>query len=242
MPRAATTDTAAPFAKLVNLDDQLVGCWAGAQRKQQRDYDTGDPKWKDQPAPNGERVPMQEEVNWFVAMPGTTAVTGNVEEGDTTDIEPGDQVRFAFSGFRWHNVIEARKQLPAMPNYKIRKGREAVSDVYTVRVVGWSKQVKNAAQAAKDGFTVDDDRVVIRSDDDRKKFVAWLMDHKVTNLNLAKDLEVTVRRINLPDEQEYDEAADALNVEAPWNRAKSDDAPASGGGAATPDYDDEEPF
>lgn len=240
MPRQATTTTGAPFAKLVSLGDKLVGAWAGAQKKQQRDYETGDPKWKDDLNADGERVPMLEEVNWFIAMPGTVAVTGNVEEGDTSPIESGEPVRFAFSGFKWHSVIEARKALPALAEFNIRKGREAASDVYTIALVGWSKQVKNTAQAAQDGFTVDNDRVLIRSDEDADKFVSWLRKQKVQNLNLAKDLEITVRRVDLPDEAEYDQAACELYDTSPWERR--DEAPATQAGSDGLGDDDEAPF
>ena len=54
--------------------------------------------------------PVKEEILWLVAMPGTTAVTG--KDDDHSPIEPLDVVRFAVSGYRWGQVIDARKALP----------------------------------------------------------------------------------------------------------------------------------
>lgn len=248
MPRQEQTTVGAPFAKLVNLGDQLVGCWGGASRKQQRDYESGDPKWKDKPDPNGERVPALEEVNWFVALPGTTAHTGNADDG-FDDIAELDVVRFSFSGFKWHSVIEARKQLPAMEQFKIKKGKEATTDIYTIRLAGWSKQTKNADAARKAGFTVVEDRIIITSDEDADKLVASLR-RQGGNTTLAKDLEVTVRRFDPATEQRFVDAADDVWDSEPWKQrsdtqADNDraDGPHDDGAPHPADvYDDEEPF
>lgn len=247
MPRQQESAVGAPFAKLVNLGDSLVGAWGGALRKQQRDYDTGDPKWKDTLDDNGQRVAMLEEVNWFVAMPGTSASTGNADDG-YEQIEPGDIVRFSFSGFKWHNVIEARKALPAVPEQGIKKkGKEASSDVYTITLSGWSKETKNAEGARKAGFTVVEGRIIVTTDEEADKLISHLR-KQGGNINLAKDLTIEVRRNDFADEQEWADAADDLWDSEPWKQRAADDNGSSGSSDGDPgpsdpgeDYD-EEPF
>jgi hypothetical protein len=241
MPRQAQETTGAPFAKLVNLGDTLIGAWGGAQRKQQRDYESGDPKWKDQPGPDLERVPLLEEVNWFVAMPGTTAKTGTADDG-YGDVAEGDVVRFSFAGFKWHNVIEARKGLPALGNYGVRKGREASSDVYTITLAGWSKETKNPEGAVKAGFTVEAGRIVLRTEEEADRAISMLR-KQGGNINLAKDIDITVRRADMDSEKQWADMADELWDSAPWKAEPVSGPDTEHAAAGSSAYDDDEaPF
>jgi hypothetical protein len=211
MPHAAVTTTAAPFAKLVELGDQLVGAWAGAVKRQQRDFETGDPVFKrDDPSKQA-----LEEVNWFIAMPGTTAKLGP-QGGPYETIEPGATVRWSFSGFKWGQVIDARKGLPAVADFKIKAGGEASSDVYTIKLIGYSVATENPAGAEKAGFTVVDKRIVMRSEEEREKWVLAMMRQGQKNLNAANDFEVTARRADFTAEAQWVALADELWLSKPW--------------------------
>ena len=123
-----------PFAKLLNLGDELEGALASKPRecvREQREFGKDEVKLR-----NGK--PVKEEILWLVAMPGTTAVTG--KDDDHSPIEPLDVVRFAVSGYRWGQVIDARKALPAANGFKA--GESASGDVYRIRLVGWSAETE----------------------------------------------------------------------------------------------------
>jgi hypothetical protein len=242
MPHAAVTTTAAPFAKLVELGDQLVGAWAGAVKRQQRDFETGDPVFK------RDDVTKQalEEVNWFIAMPGTTAKLGP-QGGPYTPVEDGATVRWSFSGFKWGQVIDARKNLPAVAEYKIKAGGEASSDVYTIKFIGWSAQTENPAAAEAAGFTVVDKRIILRTDEECDRYVL-AQRKRGGNTNPAKDYEVTARRADFTGEAQWVELADELWTSKPWEAQPApaeapihaaDGAPHPADAANEPD---EEPF
>lgn len=238
MPRQANIASCAPFAKFVKLGDTLVGAWGGAARRQSFDYDTRKPAFKrDDPT-----KPLLEEVNWFVAMDGTTAAVGS--DGDYETIAPGSVVRFSFQGFKWNQAINARKELAAMPSFKIAKGREAYGDVYTIALAGWSAETKNPEAARKAGFTVVEQRIVLRSQDEKDQYVL-AQSRTGGNTNPAKDLTVAVRRIELPNEQKWDDLADELANTEPWKMqsAPSDDGAPHQAEGGTPSFDpSEEPF
>jgi hypothetical protein len=243
MPRQANIGGGAPFAKFVNLGDTLIGAWGGAMQRQAYDYDTRKPAFRrDDPT-----KPLREEINWFVAMDGTTAATGS--DGDFASIEPGSVVRFSFMGFKWNQVIKAREVLAAMPEFKIAKGREAYGDVYTIALAGWSAETKNPDAARKAGFTVAENRIVLRTPEQKDQYVLH-QSRSGGNTNPAKDLTVTVRRIDLPNEAKWDELADALASTEPWKVQAApagegyvdDGAPHPADGPA-PSFDpNEEPF
>lgn len=220
MPKQAQVSGGAPFAKFVNLGDTLIGAWAGAAQRQAYDYDTRKPAFKrDDPS-----KPQLEEVDWFIVMDGTTALVGS--DGDYEILAPGSVVRYAFQGFKWGQAIEARKTLPAMPQFKIDKGREASSDVYTIRLAGWSAETKNEDAARKAGFTVVEKRIILANQDEKDKYVL-AQSRTGGNTNPAKDLTVAVRRIELPNEQKWADLADELYDTEPWKRQA---APAGGDG------------
>lgn len=226
---------AAPFAKVIRIGDQLVGAFAGSHQRQKRKF--GDPNVK-LTKPDGR--PLLEEVMYFVAMPGTTAVTGNVEKGDTAPIQPGDHIRYSVSGFRWGQVIEARKTLPAFSGFA--SGQTVSSDVYTFKLVGYSAATENPAGAQQAGFTVVDGRIIMRSEEDHEK---WVLNQVRRNAsaNAAHEFEVSVRRIDQATEKAWEQAADALFLEKPWEKgATADDDPVPAGQATDlPDLPDE-PF
>lgn len=219
MPRQANIGGGAPFAKFVNLGDTLIGAWGGAMQRQAYDYDTRKPAFRrDDPT-----KPLREEVNWFVAMDGTTATIGS--DGDFEPIAPGTVVRFSFQGYKWNQAINARKELASMPAFKIAKGREAYGDVYTIALAGWSAETKNPEAARKAGFTVVENRIVLRNQDEKDQYVL-AQSRQGGNTNPAKDLSIAVRRIELPNEQKWDDLADELAKTEPW---KSAAAPAGDG-------------
>lgn len=213
MPHAATTTTtAAPLAKLVDLGDTFVGAWAGSIRRQARDFATRDPLFRrDDPSRQ-----VLEEINWFIAMPGTTAKLGTAEDGYET-IEAGAEVRFLFSGFKWGQAIEQRKALPAVAEFNIGKGREASSDVYTIRLVGWSSATENPEAARKAGFTVVEKRIVMTTDDEHEQWVLARV-KQGANTNAARDFQVTIRRADFTAEHEWVKLADALWERKPWEQ------------------------
>lgn len=237
MARAADTGgEGSPFAKFVDLDDTLIGAFGSSPRecrRQVRDYDTGEPEFK------GDGKPVWEEVMHFVAMPGTTAHTGDADKG-YEPIEEGSEVRFSVKGYKWGQVIDARKQLPPYAGFKA--GQPCSGDVYTIRLAGWSAETKNVQAAEKAGFTVVDGRIILRSQEDKDRYVL-AQSRNGGNTNPAKDYEVSIRRPN-PDEKRWEQAADELFDSAPWRRASgSTSAPTNGGnGSDTAVYGDDEPF
>lgn len=233
MARAADTGGAgAPFVKFIDLGDTLVGAFGSAPReckRQVRNFDTGNPATKD------DGSPKWEEVMYFIAMPGTTAKIGTADSGlGFEPIEEGAEVRFSVQGYKWGQVIDARKNLPPYAGFKA--GQPCSGDVYTITLAGWSAETKNPGAAEKAGFTVQDGRIVLRTEAEREKYV--LAQIKTGgNTNPAKDYTVTIRRPN-PDEKRWEQAADELFDRKPWART-----PAPVGGGDHPDeLGDEEPF
>lgn len=222
MAIATDVGTGTPFAKLVELGDVLIGACASDpkySKRQARNFDTGNPAVKD------DGKPRLEEILHLVAMPGTTARAGDAEKGYTV-ITEGDHVRYALQGFKWGQVIEARKNLPAFAGFKA--GQTCSSDVYTIRLAGWSAETKNPTAAQSAGFTVVEGRIVLRSQEDKDRYVL-AQSRQGGNTNPAKDLEITVRRIT-PDEKRWEQAADELFLTKPWEVA----APAAAGGSGDP--------
>lgn len=196
------------FAKFTRIDDTLVGAFGSSPRecqRQARNFDTGNPMVKD----TGK--PLLEEIMWFVACPGTTVRKGNPDAGYET-IEPLDAVRFSVQGYKWGQVIDARKQLPAANGFKA--GQACSGDIYTIKLVGWSAETKNPAAATKAGFTVVDGRIVLRSQEDKDRFVLH-QSNNGGNTNPAKDFEVTIRRPE-PADKAYEQAADEMFLAKPW--------------------------
>lgn len=219
----------APFAKFVDLGDTLVGAFASAPdqcRRQVRNYETKEPMVK----PDGR--PVLEEVMWFIAMPGTTARTGNPEQGFQA-IAEGDHVRLSVSGYKWGQVIQARRALPAYAGFAA--GAACSGDVYTIRLAGWSAETKNPAGAQQAGFTVVEGRIILRSQDEKDRYVL-AQSRTGGNTNPAKDYEITIRR-PLPDEKRWEQAADELFDVKPWQRQP---AAVGGGSGEADDYG--EPF
>lgn len=230
MARAADTGgEGSPFAKFVDLGDTLVGAFGSAPReckRQVRNYDTGNPAVKD------DGSPKWEEVMYFIAMPGTTAKLGNADSGFEV-IEEGAEVRYSVSGFKWGQVIDARKALPPYSGFKA--GQPCSGDVYTITLAGWSAETKNPAAAEKAGFAVQDGRIILRTEADREKYV--LAQIKTGgNTNPAKDYTIAIRRPTA-DEKRWEQAADELFDRKPWTRV-----PAAVGGGSDEHLGDDEPF
>jgi hypothetical protein len=225
------TGTGTPFAKFVNLGDRLIGAFGSHPRectRQAINFETRKPAWK------SEGVPLKEEVLWLIAMPGTTAALGNPDSG-YTPIEPGTKIRFAVSGFKWGQVIDGRKNLPAHAGF--RAGQLCSGDVYTVELVGWSAETKNPSGAQAAGFTVVEGRIVLKTQDEKDKYVL-AQSRNGGNTNPAKDLAITIRRVT-PDEKAWEQLADEMYLAKPWLQAAAN-APAAGDGDA---YDPgNEPF
>jgi hypothetical protein len=247
MPFAATTTgTAAPFVKFAEIGDTFIGAYGGGTNRQQRDYKTGDPKFKD----DGIK-PMLEELMFFVAMPGTTAVVGNLERGETSPIAEGEIVRYAVSGFKWGQVIQARKDLP--PAFGFKSGQTCSSDVYTFTVSGFSAATDNAGAAKQAGFTVVEGRIVMTTPDDHERWVLHQV-KKGGNANAAKDFTVSIRRADEVAEKAYMQQADELFQSKPWEQGAEAPtgpgpfspapaaAPGGAGGSTYEPLGDEEPF
>lgn len=236
IPTQTTTST--PFAKLVEIGDTIVGAYGGSLVRQMRNFKSGEAEWKD----TEKTKPRQEEVLWLVAMPGTTAKVGNVEKGDLAPIEAEAVIRYAVSGFKWGQVIEARNNLPAA--FGFRAGQTCSSDVYGIRLIGWSASTENAEGARKAGFTVVDGRIQMRSQEDKEKYVlARARANQPTGV--GTDLEITVRRIDQATEKRFEQLADELYMSKPWEQTAST-APAAEYTPAGPHPADsadwEEPF
>lgn len=216
----------APFVKFNECGDTLVAAFAGGKSRQQQDFKTKELKFKD----NGK--PLLEEVMHLVAMPGTTARTG--EADSPQPIDDGAHVRFSVAGWKWGMVIDARKALPPYAGFPA--GQSCSGDVYTITLVGWSAETENAAAATKAGFTVIDGRIVMRSREDKQRYVLAQSD-RGGNTNPAKDYEITVRRPTA-DEKRWEQAADELYATKPWERATA----SVGGASSDDDADDMKPF
>jgi hypothetical protein len=234
MAIATSSAGTSAFAKFTELGDKVIGALGSdpfLSKRQQRDFDTQRPKFKD------DGRPAMEEILHLIAMPGTTARTGNADSG-YEPIEDGDHIRYALAGFKWGRVIDARKGLPARGGF--RAGQSCSGDVYTIELVGWSAETKNAKAAEAAGFTVRDGRVILRSQEEKDRYV--LAQSKAGgNTNPAKDIEITIRRPT-DAEKAWEQAADRLFESKPWvfqaNDETSGQAP---GNAHAPDFD-EEPF
>lgn len=222
----STGGSGSPFAKFNNVGDTLIGAFASdptACKRQARDFDSGDPKVKN------DGKPLLEEVMYFVALPGCTAVTGNAENG-FEPIEPLDEVRYSVQGWKWGQVIDARKNLPAHAGFKA--GQPCSGDIYEITLVGWSAETKNVAAAEKAGFTVVDGRIVIRTQEEKDAYVL-AQSRNGGNTNPAKDFTVSIRRPT-PADKAYEQAADELFLRKPWAKAAA--------AVAADELGDEEPF
>ena len=200
-----------PFAKLIDLGDTLVGAFGSSPReckRQARNFDNGNPMTKD------DGRPFLEEVLYLVALPETTAKKGNADSG-YEPIDPLEVVCFTVQGYKWGQVIDARKALPANAGFKA--GQPCSGDIYTIRLVGWSAETKTPAAAERAGFTVTDGRIILRTQEDKDRFVLH-QSRNGGNTNPAKDLEVSIRRPTAADKA-YEQAADELFLEKPWQRA-----------------------
>lgn len=236
MAIATPSVSSTPFAKLVSVGDTLVGAYGGSLTRQRHKFQAPETLlFKD----NGK--PLLEEVLYLVAMPGTTAKTGDAEKGTVAVIEPEAVVRYSVSGFKWGQVIEARKGLPAFSGFGA--SQTCSSDVYTFRLVGWSVGTDNPEAAGRAGFTVVDKRIVIREEADLDRYV--LQRTKAgQNANVGKDLEVTIRRIDQTAEKRFEQLADELYLSKPWERTGAEPTPdyAPSGPHPADAADDEEPF
>ena len=224
----------APFAKFNRLGDKLVGAFASHAKESQRQktkFKTGELVYKS--GKNGEQVPALEEVMHFVAMPGTTAQVGTVEAG-YEPVEAGTHVRFSVSGFNWGQVIDQRKKLPARAGFK--EGEPCSGDVYVIELVGWSVATENPGGAERAGFTVQGNRIVMRTEEEREKYVLH-QTRSGGNSNTGKDIVITVRRPS-DDEKRWEQAADELYTQKPWKKQL---ATVGGGGSGDDDLDNE-PF
>lgn len=231
MAQAADVASGSNYAKLIDLGDKIVGAFGSSPnecRRQSTKYGTGELLFKD----NGK--PQLEEVLWLVAMPGTTAKKGNAENG-YEPLEVMDTCLFSVSGYKWKQVIDARKALPAANGFKA--GQACSGDVYEIELIGWSAETPNPKAAEAAGFTVVDGRVVLRTQQEKDEYVL-AQSRKGGNTNPAKDLAITIRRPTTADKA-YEQAADELFLAKPWNRQM-----ASVGASSAPaqDYGDEEAF
>lgn len=204
----------APFAKFNRLGDKLIGAFASHARESQRQktkFKSGEPVFK--AGKNGEQVPALEEVMHFVAMPGTTAQVGTIEAG-YEPITEGSHVRFSVSGFNWGQVIDQRKKLPARAGFK--EGEPCSGDVYVIELVGWSVATENPAAAERAGFTVNGNRIIMRTEEERDKYVLH-QTRSGGNSNTGKDIAISVRRPT-DDEKRWEQAADELYAQKPWKK------------------------
>jgi hypothetical protein len=241
----APSGSGAPVVKFTKIGDTFIGAYVGEGKPQQRrtykpDGSLGDLMFK----PDGK--PALQAIKHFVAMPDTTAVTGNLVKGETYPIAAGDHVRVIVNGWKWGQHIEAAKSLPAFG--KTKAGVMLSTDVYTVTAVGYSATAgDNAAALKKEGLKVIDGRVIMTTEEDHEKWVLFQVRNHA-NSNAAMDFVVIARRYDPATESEWGDAADALWLEAPWEQEKrdDDDVPAGGGGGgggtSYGPLDTEEPF
>lgn len=215
-----TGNGGAPFAKFASAGDVLIGAFAGGKARQQIDFEKKTPKYKD----NGKE--LLEEVMHFIAMPGTTAGTGQLDEG-LTPIDAGTHVRFSVSGFKWGQVIDQRKALPEYAGFKA--GTSCSGDIYTITLVGWSAATEKPQVAINAGFTVVENRILLRSQDEKDRYVL-AQSRSGGNTNPARDYEILVRRPTT-GEKRWEQEADALFATRPWEKqamamaGASDEAP-----------------
>lgn len=215
-----------PFAKFLSPGDTLVAAFGGGDRRQMRKFGSTELLTKD----DGKTARM-EEVLYLVAMPGTTAVTGDVDKGDTAVITESTIVRFAVSGFRWGQVIDQRKSLPEHSGFKA--GTSCSGDIYTITMTGWSAATENPQAAINAGLQVVEKRIVMPTDAEHEKWaLAQLRNGKPANA--AKDYSITIRRPSAA-EKRWEQEGDALFDAKPWTKQPE----MAGGGGSTPD---EEPF
>lgn len=210
MAQAADVASGSNYAKLVDLGDKIIGAFGSSPnecRRQSTKFGTGEPLFKD----NGK--PQLEEVLWLVAMPGTTAKKGKAESG-YEPIDEFDTCLFTVSGYKWKQVIDARKALPAANGFKA--GQACSGDIYEIELVGWSAETPNPKAAEAAGFTVVDGRIVLRTQEQKDEYVL-AQSRKGGNTNPAKDLAITIRRPT-PADKAYEQAADELFLAKPWNR------------------------
>lgn len=229
MAQAADVASGSNYAKLVDLGDKIIGAFGSSPsecRRQAKKFGTDELMFKD----NGK--PQLEEVLWLVAMPGTTAKKGNAENG-YEPIEEFDTCLFTVSGFKWKQVIDARKALPASGGFKA--GQACSGDVYEIELIGWSAETPNPKAAEAAGFTVVDGRIVLRTQEQKDEYVL-AQSRKGGNTNPAKDLAISIRRPIAADKA-YEQAADELFLAKPWNRQM-----ATVGAPSAPAYEDEEAF
>lgn len=230
MAQAADVASGSNYAKLVDLGDKIVGAFGSSPnecRRQMTKYGTTELMFKD----NGK--PKLEEVMWFVAMPGITAKKGTAENGYQA-IDEFETVLFSVDGYKWKQVIDARKALPAFGSFK--QGQPCSGDVYTIELIGWSAETPNPAAAQTAGFTVVDGRIVLRTQQEKDAYVL-AQSRKGGNTNPAKDLAISIRRPTAADKA-YEQAADELFLAKPWNRQL-----ASVGAPSAPAQEEEyEPF
>lgn len=221
MAIATTTSSGAPFAKFTSIGDTLVAAFASdpnATKRQQTGFvqggGAGPLLWKDGPEP---RKPLLEEVMWLIAMPGTTCTIGS----DGAAPEAGATVRYSVAGWKWKQAIDARRALPACG--PIRAGQAASGDIYTITLIGWSVACDDAVAARRDGHTIEDGRIILRTEDDRNR---WVLGQAKTgrNTNAAKDYTLTIRRPR-PDEKQWEDLADALYMTRPWAAAQGNPQP-----------------
>lgn len=209
MALATTTTSASPFAKLVEIGDTVIGALAsdpGKSKRQQIGFTSRKPEFKD------DGKPRMEEILHLVAMPGTTGKTGTAETG-YQQIQPGDHVRYAISGFKWKQVIDARKALPAYG--PVKAGQPGSGDVYTIRLIGWSVATDNPQAAIQAGFNVVDGRIIMRTNEEREQYVLAKMRQGGGNVTTGSDIEITCRRPN-QTETSWEAQADALYLTKPW--------------------------
>lgn len=236
MAIAEPTTSASPFAKFSELGQRLVGAYVGRTVRQQQNFDTKAPLFKP------DKKPLNEEINYMIVMPGTTAVVGNLDSPDA--VELGDELRFAFKGYQWGQLIDGCKELPAAG--AIKAGQRASGDVIEITLVGWSTSTDNAEAARKKGYTVEDGRIVIRNNEQRDDFVL-ARTRANQPANLGKDFSITVRRPTAAD-AEWEAKADAArgshviakDGQIVGGASVATEAPNEGGGGDS--YPDEEPF
>lgn len=214
MARAADTGAGGgtPFVKFTDHGQTFVGAFGSAPReckRQRRKYDTGEPLVK------SDGKPMWEEVMYFITMPGTSASIGNLEMG-YTPIEEGAEVRLSVSGFRWGQIIDARKDLPAHAGFKA--GQPCSGDIYEITLIGWSAEAKDPARAKAAGFTVVENRIVLRDQESKDAYVL-AQSRTGGNTNPAKDFTMTIRRPG-PNDKRWEQDADALFDRKPWIRTE----------------------
>lgn len=219
-------DGGIPFAKFLKPGDTLVGSFGGGVRRQQRKFQSQELMTK------ADGSPKMEEILHFAAMPGTTAVTGNVERGETEVIKPGEVVRYAVSGFQWKQLIDARKALPPYGN--VKAGGEASGDVVTITMTGWSAATENPQGAVNAGLRVVDGRIVMSTPEEHERWVlAQVRAGKAANA--AKEYTIETRRPR-PDEAMWEQQGDDLFTAKPWVHKES----ATVGGGTS--YGDAEQF